>query len=75
MLGKNISKNLSEKYGQKLLDHDKKNLQQMQLTLPQKSNSKKKKKSEARGVLIGNKIADKITKVSKVSPQKNLEIV
>ena len=49
MLGKNISKNLSEKYGQKLLDHDKKNLQQMQLTLPQKSNSKKKKKIRSKG--------------------------
>ena len=31
------------------------------------------KTGEATGDLIGNKIADKITRVSKTSPQKNLE--
>ena len=33
------------------------------------------KTSEATGNLIGNKIADRITKVSKNSQQKNSEIV
>ena len=31
------------------------------------------KKTEATGDFIGNKIADRITKVSKTSPQNNLE--
>ena len=45
-----------------------KNLRQMHLKLVQKINSKV-------GDLIGNKIADKITKVSKNSQQNNKDIV
>ena len=45
-----------------------KNLRQMHLKLIQKINSKV-------GDLIGNKIADKITKVSKNSQQNNKDIV
>ena len=40
-----------------------------------KTSSKKEiqKKAKAAGILIGNKIADKITRVSKTSPQNNSE--
>ena len=41
----------------------------MHFQLPQKDQT-----AEATGDLIGNKIADKITRVSKTSPQNNLEI-
>ena len=44
----------------------------MHLKLLQKSNSKT---AEATGDLIGNKIADKITKVSRGSPQNTSETV
>ena len=65
-IGKNISKNVSGKYTQNfviLLN----NLQQMRLKLLQREKFKKrkKKKIEATGDLICNKIADKITKISK----------
>ena len=53
---KNISQNLSSKYGQKLLHH---------------ANQVIQKTSEATGDLISNKTSDKITKVSKISPQNN----
>ena len=49
-----------------------KNLLQMHLKLLQKSNSET---AEATGDLIGNKIADKITKVSRGSPQNTSETV
>ena len=56
------------------------NLLQMHLKLLQKSNSKKKKKrrrrkTEATADLIGNKIADKITKIAKHLQQNNLETI
>ena len=54
-LGKYICKNLSGKYSQKLLIMLN-NLQQMHLKLLQKT-------AEATGDLIGNKAADKITKI------------
>ena len=50
---KNMVKNLSNKYGQKLLDSAK------------KSTTEAIKTAEATGDLIGNKIVDKITTVSK----------
>ena len=61
---KNVSKILSSKYRQKLLDSAKKST-----TDAIKTNSKRaiQKTAEATGDLIGNKIADKITSVSKKS--------
>ena len=57
---KNMGKNLSNKYGQKLLHSAKKST-----TDPIKTASKRaiQKTAEATGDLIGNKIADKITSV------------
>ena len=49
------------------------NLLQIQLKLLQKEQFKNA--AEARGDLIGNKIADKITKVSRRSPQNSSEKV
>ena len=59
---KNIGKNLSNKYGQKLLDSAKKST-----TDAIKTASKRaiQKTAEATGDFIGNKIADKIPSVSK----------
>ena len=62
-----MAKNLSNKFGQKLLDNAKKP-KQMQWKLHQKE--KLKKTAETTGNLIGNKIADKITSVSKKSPKE-----
>ena len=64
---KNIGKSLSNKYGQKLLDSAKKST-----TDVIKNTSKRaiQKTAEATGDLIGNKIADKITSVSK-KPNNN----
>ena len=61
---KNVGKYLSNKYGQKLLDNAKKST-----TDAIKTASKRviQKTAEATGDLIGNKIADKITSVSKSS--------
>ena len=60
-----MGKYLSNKYGQKLLHSAKKST-----TDPIKTASKRaiQKTAEATGDLIGNKIADKITSVSKKSP-------
>ena len=65
---KNMGKNLSNKYGQKLLDSAKKST-----TDAIKTASKRaiQKTAEATGDLIGNKIADKITSISK-KPVKEL---
>ena len=70
-IGKNISKILSSKYSHKLLDHAKQSA-----TDPLKTPSKIEiqKTAEPSRDLIGNKIADKITRVSKTSPQNNSEI-
>ena len=61
---KNMGKYLSNNYGQKLLDSAKKST-----TDAIKTSSKRsiQKTAEATGDLIGNKIADKITSVSKKS--------
>ena len=61
---KNMGKNLSNKYGQKLLDIAKKSITD---TIKTASKRAIKKPAEATGDLIGNKIADKITSVSKKS--------
>ena len=67
---KNISKILSGKYSQKLHDHTKQSA-----TDALKTASKRViQKTEVAGDLIGNKIADKITTVSKTSPQNTSEI-
>ena len=65
---KNMGKNLSSKYGQKLLDSAKKST-----TDAIKTASKRaiQKTAEATGDLNGNKIADKITSVPK-KPSKEL---
>ena len=67
-IGKNISKILSGKYSLKLFDHAK-----QYTTDAFKTSSKKviQKTTEVTGALIGNKIADKTTKVSKTSQENN----
>ena len=67
----NISKNLSGKYSQKLLDHAK-----TAETDAIKTSSKRviQKIAEGTGGLISNKIANRITKVSKHS-QNNSEAI
>ena len=64
----NISKSLSSKYCQKLLDHA-----QQLATGPRKTTSKREtqKTVEATGDLNGNTVADKITKVSRTLPQNS----
>ena len=69
-MGKNISKNLISIYIQKPLYHAK-----QFATDALKTASKRviQKTAKATGDLIGNKIAGRITKVSKTSPQNNSE--
>ena len=66
---KNMGKHVSNKYGQKLLDTDKKST-----TDAIKTASKRKiqKTEEATGDLIGNKIANEITSASKRSSKELL---
>ena len=66
---KNMGKSLSNKYGQKLLDSAKKST-----TDAIKTASKRaiQKTAEATSELIGNKIAEKITNVSKKKSIKEL---
>ena len=64
---KNIGKNISSKYSQKLIDSDKKSATDAIKTA---SNRAIQKTAEATGDLIGNKIADKVTSVSKKSPRE-----
>ena len=65
-----ISKNLSCKYSQNLIDYAKQSA-----TDALKTASKRaiQKTAEATGYLIRNKIADRITKVSKMLPKDNSE--
>ena len=65
---KNMRKSLSNKYGQKLVDSAKKSTTDAIKTTSERAILKP---AEATGDLIGNKIADKITSVSK----KNLIII
>ena len=69
---KNIGKSLSNKYGQKLLDSAKKSTTDAIRTASKRAI---KKTAEATGDLIGNKIADKTTGVSKKTLQKNYIIM
>ena len=71
-IGKNRSKKLSDKYNQKLLDHAK-----QPATDALKTISKRliKERSDATGELIGNRIADRIIKVSKTSPQNSRKLL
>ena len=62
-ISKNISKPLSSKYIQKLVDHAKQSATDALRTAS--------KRAETTGGFSGNKIADKITRVSKTSPQNN----
>ena len=64
---KNMGKNLSNKYGQKLLDSVKKSIINAIKTAPKRAIWKT---AEATGDLIGNKIADEITRVSKRSTKE-----
>ena len=64
---KNIGKSLSNKYGQKPLDSAKKSTADAIKTA---SKRRIQKTAEASGDLIGNKVADKITSVSK-KPKNN----
>ena len=66
---KNMGKSLSNKFGQKILDSAKKST-----TDAIKTTSKRavQKTAEVSGHLIGNKIADKITSVSKKKYTKEL---
>ena len=61
---KNMGKNVSNKYGQKLLDSAKKSTADAIKTISKRAIQKT---AEATGDLIGNKIADKITSLSKNS--------
>ena len=72
IIGKNINKNLRGKYGQKPLDHAKKFVTDAIKTSAERVIQKT---AEAPGDLIGNKIASRITKVSKKSQRNNSETV
>ena len=64
-IGKSMIKNFSSKNSQKLFDHAK---QSAANALKTPSKREIQKAAEATGDLIGNEIADKITRVSKTSP-------
>ena len=70
-MGKNVSKSLSSKYSQKLLDHSKQSATNVFKTASKKAIQKT---AQSTGDLIGNKIANKITRVSKTLPQNSSEI-
>ena len=69
-MGKTIGNNLSSKYTQKLLDYAK---QVATDALKTASRKAIQNKAETTGDLMGNKIVDKITKVSKTLPQNSSE--
>ena len=68
-IDKNISKNISSQYSKKRLDHAKQSATDALKTASKRAIQK------TTGGLIGNKIADKITKISKTSQHNNSEIV
>ena len=74
-IGKNVSKNFRSKYSQKLLDHAKQSATESKRDRKTASKRVIQQTAVATGGLIGNTIADKITKVSKTSPQASLETV
>ena len=65
---KNMGKNLSNKYGQKFLDSAEKSTTDAIKTVSKRAIQKM---AETTGDFIGNKIADKITGVSKKSNNNN----
>ena len=67
-----VAKSLSDKFSQKLFDSAKKSTTDAIKTA---SNRAIQKTAEAAGDLIGNKIADKITSVSKRNPLKNYQMM
>ena len=71
-IGKNIIKNLSGKYSKTLFDHAKQSAGDAPKTVSKRAIQKI---AEATGDLTGNKIAYKITKVSKTSPQNSSKTV
>ena len=71
-IGKYIRKSLSGKQSQKLLDHA---IQSATYALKTSSKKVIQKAPAATADLIGNEIANKITKVSKNSRQNNFELV
>ena len=68
IIDKNISKSLIAKYSQKLLDHARKSATDVLKTTLKRPIQKT---AEVSGDLIGNKIADRIAKVSETLPQNN----
>ena len=64
---KNIGENVSNKYGQKMIDTAKKSAKDAIKTASQWTI---KKTAEATGDLVGNKIADILTSISKKSIKK-----
>ena len=71
-IGWNVSKNLSGKYSQKLLDHAKQSATDAFKTAWKRAIQKT---ADANDDLTGNKIANRIMKVSNNSQQNNLETV
>ena len=65
---KNIGKNFSNRYGQKLVDSAKKSATDALKTLAKRAIQKKS------GDIVGNKSADKITSYSKKSPDRSTEL-
>ena len=68
---KNIGKSLSSKYGQNFFDSVKKSTADA-YCIETASKRAIQKTAEATGDLIGNKIADKITSISRKKPAKEL---
>ena len=68
-IGKHINKNLSGKYSQKFLDYAKQSPTDEFKTVSKRAIQKT---AEVAGDLIGNKFANRITKVSKYSQQSNI---
>ena len=71
-IGKNMNKNVNGNYGQKLLNDAKLSVTDARKTASKRPNQKT---AESTGDLIGNKTADKTTKVSRTSPQSDWKIV
>ena len=71
-IGKNVSKNVSGKYSQKPIDHANQFVKDAFKTTSKRA---MQKTTEETGDLIGKDIVNKITKVSKTSPQNNSKTV
>ena len=70
-VGKNVGKYLNSKCSQKHLDHTKQSAVDAPKTISKRAT--KKNPAESTDYVIGNKIADKIIRVSKPLPKNNLE--